>query len=248
MKMKLGSVVLTALLMAAGTGRAQTTEGWSFEVTPYAWLAGLEGDLTVRGQKVDFEKDASELLDAAEVGGSVRLGAAYDRFVIGALVDYFSLSTDELDAEDQPTGGTVDAKMLMTEVAAGYRVDGWVEGQSFVFALGVRNLHAENDLALDAGPTLSDERDITDGMIYVLPTVPLFPSSIEGLRFNPVLGIGAGDSDLAYEMFPQVQYDLTENAAIRFGYRRVGWRFEGDHGNELNVDMAGLIVGLGLKF
>lgn len=247
MKMKLGAMVMTALLAAAGSGNAQTTEGWSFEVTPYAWLAGLEGDLTVRDQKVDFEKDASELLDAAEVGGSLRLGASHDRFVIGALVDYFSLSTDELDAEDQPQGATVDAKMLMTEVVAGYRVDGWVEGQSFVFALGARNLHLENDLTLDAGPAFSDERDITDGMFYLLPTIPLFPSSIKGLRFNPVLGIGAGDSDLAYEMFPQVQYNITDNAALRFGYRRVGWRYEGDRGNELNVDMAGLIVGLGFE-
>lgn len=248
MKMKLGMMVMAALLVAAGSGNAQTTESWSFEVTPYAWLAGMEGDLTVRGQKVDFEKDASELLDAAEVGGSLRLGASYDRFVIGALVDYFSLSTDELDAEDQPAGATVDSKMLMTELAAGYRVDGWIEGQSFVFALGVRNLHAENDLALDAGPAFSNERDITDGMFYLLPTIPLFPSSIEGLRFNPVLGIGAGDSDLAYEMFPQVQYDFNESVALRFGYRRVGWRYEGDRGNELNVDLAGLIAGLGMKF
>ena len=248
MKMKLGVMAMAALLAAAGSGTAQTTEGWSFEVTPYAWLAGMEGDLTVRDQKVDFEKDASELLDATELGGSVRLGASHDRFVVGALVDYFSLSTDELDAEDQPTGGTVDAKMLMTELAAGYRVDGWSKGQSFVFALGVRNLHLENDLTLDAGPAFSDERDITDGMFYLLPTVPLFPNSIAGLRFNPVLGIGAGDSDLAYEMFPQVQYDITDNVAVRFGYRRVGWRYEGDRGNEVNVDMAGLIAGLGLKF
>lgn len=240
--------MVAALLVAAGSGQAQTTEGWSFEVTPYVWYAGLEGDLSVAGHDVDFEKDASELLDAAEVGGSVRLGAAYDRFVIGALVDYFSLSTDELDADDQPKAGTVDSKMLLTEVAAGYRVDGWVEGQSFVFAIGVRNLHAENDLALNAGGSFSDERDITDGMIYVLPTLPLFPSSIDGLRFNPVLGIGAGDSDLAYEMFPQVQYDLSETMALRFGYRRVGWRFEGEGDNELNVDMAGLIAGLGVKF
>lgn len=248
MKMNLGAMAVAVLLVAVGTGRAQTTEGWSFEITPYAWYAGLEGDLTVGGQKADFEKDAADLLDAAEVGGSVRLGAAYDRFVIGALVDYFSLSTDELDAEDQPAGATVDAKMLLTEVAAGYRVDGWSEGQSFVLALGIRNLHAENDLDVHGGPSFSDERDITDGMFYVLPTIPLFASSIDGLRFNPVLGIGAGDSDLAYEMFPQVQYDLTDNVALRFGYRRVGWKFEGNGDNELNVHLAGLIAGLGVKF
>ncbi len=249
--MKMKSMIARLVLavgMVAGAAQAQTTEGWSCEVTPYLWYAGLEGDLTVAGRSADFEKDASDLLDAAEFGGSLRLGASYDRFVLGALVDYFSLSTDELDEEDQPKAGTVEAKMLLTEVAAGYRVDGWSEGQSFVFALGVRNLNLENDLKSNGGGTFSDDRDITDAMFFILPSVPLFSSRVDGLRFNPVLGIGAGDSDLAYELFPQIQYEVTDAIAVRFGYRRVGWRFEGKGDNEFNADLAGLILGAGFKY
>lgn len=245
-KTMMGAVV--AMGVAASAAQAQTTEGWSFEVTPLVWYAGLEGDLKVAGRSVDFEKDASELLDAAEVGGSIRIGASYDRFVVGALVDYFSLSTDELDEEDQPKAGTVDSKMLLTEALVGYRVDGWSEGQSFVLGLGVRNLSLETDLESNGGATFSDDRDITDMMFYVLPSVPLFPSRIEGLRFNPVMGIGGGDSDLAYELFPHLQYQATDLLAIRFGYRRVGWRFEGNGDNEFNADLAGLILGVGIKY
>lgn len=245
---KTTGVIAAVLMAAAGAGYGQTTEGWHFEATPYVWYAGLEGDATIKGREVEFEKDASDLLEAADMGGSIRLGAAYNRFVVGALVDYFSLSTDNLDAEDQPERASMDAKMLMTEVAAGYRVDGWSEGQSFVFALGVRNLHTDNELELKGKGTFNDERDITDAMIYVLPSVPLFSSRVEGLRFNPVMGIGAGDSDLAYELFPQIQYEITDTVALRLGYRRVGWKFEGAGGNELNASLAGLIAGVGLKF
>lgn len=245
---KMMSYMMLALGMTAVAGYSQTTQGWSFEVTPYAWYAGMEGDIKVGGRSADFEKDASDLLDAAKLGGSMRIGASYDRFVIGALIDYFSLSTDELDVEDQPRRGTVDSDVLLTEVAAGYRVGEPAEGSSYVFAIGVRNLSLENTLSSDLGPSVTDERDITDVMVYILPSVPLFPGSIEGLRFNPVLGIGAGDSDLAYELFPQIQYDVTDSLAIRFGYRRVGWRFEGSKDNEFNTDLAGLAVGLGLKF
>lgn len=246
MKNMIRGVVAGAFLAAGATGWAQKTEGWSFEVTPYVWVAGLEGDVTLNGQKLDFEKSASDLFDATEIGGSIRLGASYDRFVIGALVDYFSLSTDELDAEDQPQGGSLDSKMLMTEALVGYRVDGFSEGQSFVFGVGVRNLSLDNDAEIFGQGTVSRDNDVTDAMFYVLPSVPLFASSIEGLRFNPVLGIGAGDSDLAYELFPQVQYQVAESIALRVGYRRVGWKFEGDNADdELNVDLAGLIVGAG---
>lgn len=245
-KMMTGMVLAMGLAAAAAQG--QTTEGWSFEVTPYLWYAGLEGDLKVAGRSAEFQKDAADLLDAAEVGGSIRLGASYDRFVVGALVDYFSLSTDELDEKDQPARGTVDSKMLLTEALVGYRVDGWAENQSFVLGLGVRNLSLETDLKSKGGASVSDDRDITDLMFYALPSMQLFSSSVDGLRFNPVLGIGAGDSDLAYEMFPQIQYDVNDALSVRFGYRRVGWRFEGDGGNEFNADLAGLILGVGYKY
>jgi hypothetical protein len=241
-----------SLMLAAGTvAQAKDyTEGWHFEFTPYLWYAGLEGDVTVNGQKVDFEKNASDLFKAVEAGGSFRIGASYDRFVVGALVDYFSLSTDELDVEDQPAGGSLDSKMLLTEALVGYRVDGWSEGQSFVLAVGARNLHMENDLTLTGEDTKSRDNDVADGMFYVLPSVPMFASKIDGLRFNPVLGIGAGDSDLAYELFPQIQYNLNDNIAMRFGYRTVGWKFKGDNNedNELNVKLSGLILGLGVTF
>lgn len=250
MKSGMISSVIAGVVLATGMVATAAEDGWSFEVTPYAWLAGLEGDVTVDGNKVDFDKSVSDLFDAVELGGSVRLGAQYDRFLVGALVDFFSLSTDELDVEDQPQRGSLDTDMLLTEAAIGYRVDGWSEGQSFGLMLGVRNLHMENDLEVNGVGAFSRDNDVTDAMLYVLPSIPVFPSKIEGLRFNPVLGIGAGDSDLVYELFPQFQYHITDNVAARLGYRTVGWRFEGDNNddNELNVSLSGLIAGLGVTF
>lgn len=250
MKRKIAGLIGAALLMAVPAGFAAEAEGWKFEVTPYAWLAGLEGDLTVGEHKVDFEKEFTDLIDAVDMAASVRVGAEYNRFMIGALVDYFSMSTDNLDVEDQPEGGSVDVKTLLTEGAVGYRVDGWAKGQSFGLMVGVRNLHMESDLTIHGKGESSKDNDVTDGMFYLLPSLPVFPSKIDGLRFNPILGIGAGDSDLVYEMFPQFQYQITESMAARFGYRTVGWKFKGEHNedNELNVRMAGLILGLGLTF
>lgn len=251
--MKAGIMVkMTAALLAAScaVSNGQNAEGWSFEVTPYIWFAGIEGDITIDGKTADFEKDASDLLDMLDVGGSIRIGAERDRFMIGALVDYFSMSTSKLDVEDQPQGGRLDTDMMMIEGAVGYRVDGWAEGQSFGLMVGVRHLQIDNELKLTGGGTFSRDNEITDAMIFILPSVPLFPNSVEGLRFNPVLGIGAGDSDLAYELFPQIQYQINDNLVVRFGYRRVGWKFKGDRNedNELDISLAGLTVGLGLTF
>jgi hypothetical protein len=240
----LGVAVAMATCVAVS---AAEQGGWKFEVTPYAWLTGTEGDVTVRGQKADFDKSFSDLLDYVELGGSLRLRAEYNRFLVGGQVDYFSLSTDRLDVEDRPQGGELDVKTLLADGVAGYRVDGWAEGQSVDLMVGVRNLRMENDLEVYGHGTLSKDSDVTDAMFYAVPVLPVLPSKIDGLRFSCVLGIGAGESDLSYELFPELQYQVTKTIDTRLGYRLVGWKFE-DGDNELNVRMAGLIAGLGITF
>jgi hypothetical protein len=246
----MSAAMAVALLAGTMAGAAEEPQEWKFEITPYAWLAGMEGDITVNGTTVDFEKSFTDLVDAVELGVSLRIGAEYDRFLVGAMVDYFSMSTDKMDVEDRPEGGSLDTKLLLTEAALGYRVDGWSEGQSFGLMVGVRNLHMETDLEVFGHGKVSKEKDVTDAMFYVLPSIPVFPSKIEGLRFNPVLGIGAGDSDLVFELFPQFQYQINDNMSARIGYRTAGWKFEGEHNedNELNFRLAGFVLGLGMTF
>ncbi len=244
-------MVAGALTMAVCVGAlAAEKEGWKFSVTPYVWLAGMEGDITVHGQKAEFEKSFSDILDFVDLGASVRFGAEYDRFIVGALVDYFSLTTDALDTEDRPEGGSFDAKTLLLEGAVGYRVDGWAEGQSFGLMVGVRSLQMDTDLEVYGHGTKSTDTDVTDAMLFVRPRMPVFPSKIDGLVFSPMLGIGGGDSDLAFELYPQFEYQITESMVASLGYRTVGWKFKGDNNedNELNVRLAGLIAGLGMTF
>ncbi len=241
---------LTWLVMAGllactcSTGRGQDGE-WQFEVTPYAWFAGLEGDVTIRDNGADLDRSFTDLSDAVEVAASLRIVAERNRIVAGVLVDHFSTDTDELNIEDQPLGGTLQSTMLLSEGIIGYKVDGWTKGHTFVLAVGVRNLHAESDLIMPGVGEFSLDSNITDGMFYVLPRIPLFPARIRGLCFNPVLGIGAGDSDLTYELFPQVQYQLTDAIAARMGYRTAGWHFTDDRHNKMNVNLAGMTLGLG---
>ncbi len=250
----LSAVVVCLSLVSSVDSRAAEPKGWKMEVTPYAWLAGLEGDVTIDGRKTEFEKEFSDILDAVELGGSILGVFQYDRFLVWGQLDGFSLSTDNLDVEDQPEGGSLDTDMMLGELAVGYQVDGWAEGQTFDLLVGVRSLTIENELTLNSGETLSsDDRDKdsrVDGILVIRPSMPVLPSMIDGLRFNPTLAIGGGDSDMVYELFPQFQYQITDNIAARLGYRTVGYKIKGerDEDNELNINLAGLILGLGITF
>ena len=252
MKTIIMAAVAASLVLAAGmTASAAEPQGWQFELTPYLWAAGLEGDVTVNGHEADFEKEFSDLFKALDIGGSVLGVAQYNRVLLWGQVDYFSLSTDEMDVEDQPEHGSLDTKLLLSEVAVGYQLDGWMEGQTFDILVGARMLSMEADLELDDGQTASKDNDIADPILVLRPSIPIFPSKIDGLRFNPTLAIGGGgDADLVYELFPQFQYQITDHMAARLGYRTVGYKFKGDENedNELNFNLAGLIVGVGVTF
>lgn len=261
MKISRIAAAVTAMTMAAGVVAfaAEEPQGWKVEVTPYLWLAGIDGDATLNGHEVDFDRSFSDILDATDMSGSLLGVVQYDRFVFVGQVDFLSLNTDNLDTEDQPENGSLSTDTLLTETAVGYQVDGWAEGQTFDLLIGARNLHIENELKGFGKGKVNRDNDVTDPIFLVRPSIPVFPSKIEGLRFNPTLGIGGGgDSKIVYEMQPQFQYQINENIAARVGYRVVGYKFDGDNAknedlnltedDELNFELRGLIIGIGVTF
>lgn len=247
---KIISIAALATMVAASSGNAFATdpEGFKGEITPYLWYAGLEGDVTLNGRNVEFEKSAGDLFETVEAGGAVLAVFQYNRFMLWGQMDYFSLSTDELKVDDRPQGGSLDTKMLLGEVAVGYQINGWFEGMTIDLLAGVRSLTMESDLELFGRGTISRDNDLLDPIFVVRPSIPLFPSKVKGLRFNPTLAIGGGgDAELVYELFPQLQYQITNNIAARLGYRTVGYKFEKDD-NELDFSLSGLIAGVGVTF
>jgi hypothetical protein len=66
------------------------TEGLNLELTPYFYAAGIDGEVSARGQTVNFDRSFSDIvsnIDAAFMGLAV---ISYDRFVFYAA-DYISL-------------------------------------------------------------------------------------------------------------------------------------------------------------
>ncbi len=132
----------------------------------------------------------------------------------------------------------------MGEYAAGYKVDGWAEGQTFDLLVGARTLSVQNDLEVYGVGKVTKSKDLLDPMVVVRPNLPLTSK----LFFNPTLGIGGGgDSDLIWELQPQLQYQFTDTFEGRLGYRTIHYKFTKD-GNRLNIDLSGLIVGFGVMF
>jgi len=215
---------------------------WSFEVTPYFWAAGIEGDATVQGRDVEIDESFSDIFDAVDAGGGLMTVAQQGSFVVWGQFDYVGMDTDQLDPA--PAGGSIQTDSFLGALAVGFQFEGPFEGSTIDLLGGVRYATIENDVTIKGVGSGDDTLDILDGIVVVRPNVRL----TEKWRFNPTFAIGAGDSDLTWEVQPNVQYQFSDNMGLRVGYRRLHYDIEGDRGNEFDAAFQGLIVGVSLLF
>src|SRR5829696_3168830 len=100
--MKNGCLISAIALCAAMTFSIDAkaddfNAGWAAEVTPYAWLAGINGDVTVNGTEARIEQSFSDLYDAVDLSGSLLGVVRKDRFVFWTQAGYFGLDSNHLE-------------------------------------------------------------------------------------------------------------------------------------------------------
>lgn len=244
------TVVVAALMLTINTKTlASESNDWKLEIVPSLWYGGLEGNVEVDGERVDFDRSPGDVFEALERGGSLYMTLGKDRIRILGRMDYFLLHTDELDVEDRPKGGKISSKVLVTEAGGGYQFDGWSKGMTIDLLLGLRNLNIETKLEIFEDGKFQRTDNLTDPFLYVLPSVPILTKRVKRLRLNPLFALGGGgDSEFIYELFPQIQYHITDNIVTRIGYRSLGWKVKGKENNELNFRIAGPSIGIGITF
>jgi len=236
------AAVLMSLVLLAGVVRG-AEEGWHLELTPYLWLANVDGNVSVGNHEADFNASFSDLVDKIDLAGALMAIGSYDRWVGFAQVDFFALSQDF----SKGPGGELDSDMLMLSAAAGYRFDGLVKGSTVDVLGGVRYLWDRNKVEVNGLGSNENTAHLVDAIVMLRPSIPLgfLWDKLAKLRFNPTVSIGTGDSDLVWEVQPELQYQFTDRFAGRVGYRRLQYKFS-EGPADVDVGFQGFLLGFGL--
>lgn len=142
---------------------------WQFRVTPYVWIPGVTGDVTVRGNPVDIDVNVFDLFDSGSSGVDLDslaalmgyLEASKGRWSIYGDVVWgkFGLSGDAV-AQRNPTANLslsaganagLDYETTMIESGVAYEVANWSGAQSSTtldLLGGARYWNQELDLSL----------------------------------------------------------------------------------------------------
>jgi hypothetical protein len=250
---KLHHVLVPALLLAS-TG-AQASDDWRFAGTLYLWAAGINGE-TVRGAEIDVDFDT--LLDNLDMGFMGAVEARRGPWSAIADVVYLNVSADKGATVKVPVAPD---SLVAVDVDAGVKTRGWAisllgaytiwsdERATVDVLAGARylELKAGFDLGLRAGgQQLVRERSVLgtawDGVVGVKGQVRL-----DERWYLPFYAdVGAGDSDLTWQLFGGVGYAF-DWGEVSLVYRHIDWQFEGNRGLD-NLSFSGPAAAVTWRF
>lgn len=245
MKNKWTCGLLAGVLVFCWGSIAQAAErGWSVELTPYVWLAGMDADVTVGERSGEIDVGFDDLVDYVDFAGGLLLTAEKNRWIVWAQGDYMDLDSDN-DVTDFDALGTLETQLTIVEAAFGYQFDNPLMKKAVMDVLiGGRYTRLENTFDAATGASFERDNDLFDPMLVLRPWFPL----TRNLAFNPTLAIGGGgDSDFIYELQPQLRYNFTDRFSVSAGYRRLYYDVE-EGRSEFDGSLHGALVGLGVKF
>jgi hypothetical protein len=234
------TVLLTSAITVAVSPEAKAGEGWDVSVTPYMWAAGIDGQIDIGTQSSNISYDFSDIIKDLNLAAEVMLEVNRDRWVNWAVFDYFSLENGDVNVG--PLNANLESDMLLFAVGSGYRFD-TSDRSTLDVLLGVRYLGMDNKLKISGVGNVHGNNDVYDAILTLRPRLRLS----DRWTLSPTLSIGTGDSDYVLGMSPQLLYTISDRLDARFGYRRLSYNFK-DGSDEVDITLAGLYFGLGIKF
>jgi len=239
----------TAGALAQSTSSV-TDDAWHFAVTPYLWMAGLNGNTRIGpSQPTNVDASFSDVLGNLSAALMAAFEARKDRWVI--LVDTFYVSLSQTSGPLLGGElGNVKLKLNQTILGAGgmYRV---VQNEnSFVdVGLGVRYLNLDTHInfsqsrLLPNGLARSESVNWTDAIVAIRGSQDLSSKwAIYGYA-----DLGTGGSKWSGQLLAGVQYKLSRTFLFDLGYRVLAEDYDSS-GFLYDVRTQGPYLGVRIQF
>lgn len=230
---------LTLAVVLSADARAAETNKWSFDVTLYGLAAGMDGEVGVGPVNSDVNVGFDKIWDNLEFGAMGKVRVGYDRWALNADVIYMSLGGSK-------NGASAEMNQWVVEPSVSFAVC-----SGFEILAGVRynNINGEiigtGPLGLTrVGTGTQDWWDPIVGANFILPLGKKFSFNFRG----DVGGFNVG-SDLTWQAFPAVGWQLSEGCSLQAGYRWVYTDYETGSGlSRFKYDMLTHGPQLGVTF
>ena len=210
------------LCLLAAPAMAQD-DGWNWSVTPYLWIASLDGSAESEETNPTSRSDTSSdynffALENLEAAGFITLKANRGKWTIQGDAMYLKFA-DQF--EPLPDGSDLALRAWVFEVDALYKPERFDHLQ---FLAGVRSLEMNLKAQL-AGNTLGvGSRQWVDPVVGAVYSRPISDRWFFTVRGD--LGGFGISSDMTVNAFGVVGFNTSQNTSLLFGYRYTTYDFE----------------------
>ena len=258
-------VVLASLMpcpaKAADIVPEQGPSGWRFTLAPYAWAAGLSGDVGLFGRNpIEVDVPFSDILENLDVAAMGLAEAHNGTWGVFADLDYVTIGAGNSitravggdPAVSARVDGSVDVQELMATLMGQWRV---LDQSNVTLDLlgGVRYWNVDTDLTfkLEANGVKVKSLSGSDGAAWIDPMIGAkllidtkTPFYLTGWGMAGGFGVG---SDFGWDVMGGLGYKWTERFSTVLGYRAVGVDYEED-GFVYDVIQSGAVLGAVVSF
>jgi hypothetical protein len=233
---------------------SEAAEDWQIRLSPYAWLASLEGDIgSVQGlPSVPVDVSPSDVIDDIEAVVMLIFDAKKGQHGLYADIFYAHIQADE-EVLPAPIDLSLRAEVQNRILSLAYQYEFHRSERAVVdLLLGARHWGVKSKLTFGGGAGLLAERSLssseswTDPLLGVKAFMPLGETAFYIEGGAGLGGFGAG-SDLFYEISAVVGYQWNQSIGISLGYRLFDVDYRSDSFG-YGVTQQGLQLGLTWSF
>lgn len=223
-------------------------EGWSFRVAPYGWVTAVDGDVTVGPITTPVDISMVDTLESVDMTFMGLFEVSYNRWSLGVDVIYGKLS------QDIPAGGhlfdsfrfeqkqlfvipavsyrVIDTDNYHMSIYAGARVTAMEVELTGRFARGGEVKHVADQSWIDPLVGIRGQADINDRLFF---------------RYAGDIGGFGVSSDLIWNAFAGLGYNVNDSVGLLVGYRALGMDYT-KGAFTLDVVSHGPVLGLEVRF
>jgi hypothetical protein len=222
------------------TRGSPSDKGWRFAVTPYLWLAGLEGDVGVGPLTSHVDLSPADILDALQFAASAYGEVRRQWFVGGIDALYVSVGGAKAIVFRGDTGSfNLSNRQTILQPFVGYSV-GNATWTLDVLA-GARYWRSRNELSVDRPNGRSVDRTLLTDWWDATGGLRLTGTIIPRLRFTAGGDAGGGGAKSDWQLHGDVGYDVSSRWTVGIVYRFLSVDYSKTNFLQ-DVDMKGLVL------
>jgi len=228
-----------------GFSQDETTQetqnpSWEWNLTPYIWMTGMSGDISVLNQTVPLDVSFKDILKNLKMAAMIHTEAKNGKWSVMLDIVYAKLeSSGEVQGLMNESTITGTVKQTILELGAAYS---FVEVNNFTLdaLFGVRYYDLKLELDFETINTIKKCFNFTDPYVGVRLKNSWDKFGVGG-RFD-LGGFGIG-SDISYKYNVYTEYKFSELFQLQFGYQGYTPDYKNGKSFEYNVTSAGFVLG-----